>query len=83
MTLKHIWQLMIVDGNMVYVQGRPYMGEVITNSESIQDNVQGEVVFIVKLQDVTAISMDQADKITGHGLIVDLDLPTCPRLQSF
>lgn len=45
------------------MQGRLYTGGMYVNSAALMDSVNGEVVFILKVEDTTSMSRDQADAI--------------------
>ena len=51
-----IEQILIVDGNKANLQGQASSGELRVNTVALQQNAAGSVVFMLKLQDQSALS---------------------------
>lgn len=72
-------QLLIIKGSVAYLQGQMYVGEIHVNTLAIADDVNGAVVFILKLQEAWCMPKAQADAIVKLIMAVDLHLPRINR----
>ncbi|DBA99813.1 TPA: hypothetical protein ACH3X1_013715 [Trebouxia sp. C0004] len=61
------------------MQGEKFQGEVQQNCVAIADSVVGQIVFIFKFQDLTAMPQEQADVIVKLIMDVDHHLPVVVR----
>lgn len=77
----NVQQLMIVQGTQVFVQGQRYQGEVLMNCVALPASVDGPIIFIFKLQDLHAMSQQQADLIASLIVTVERHLPKVVRGQ--
>ncbi|DBA82217.1 TPA: hypothetical protein ACH3X1_007199 [Trebouxia sp. C0004] len=71
--------LLIIQGSVVWMQGEKFQGEVQQNCVAIADSVVGQIVFIFKFQDLTAMPQEQADVIVKLIMDVDHHLPVVVR----
>ncbi|DBA98992.1 TPA: hypothetical protein ACH3X1_014268 [Trebouxia sp. C0004] len=71
---NYSWQ-----GSVVWMQGEKFQGEVQQNCVAIADSVVGQIVFIFKFQDLTAMPQEQADVIVKLIMDVDHHLPVVVR----
>ena len=77
----NVQQLMIVQDTQVFVQGQRYQGEVLMNCVALSASVDGPIIFIFKLQDLHAMSQQQADLIASLIVTVERHLPKVVRGQ--
>ena len=75
----NVQQLLIIKGSSVWMQGENFQGEVQQNCVAIAENVAGQIVFIFKLQDLSAMPQEQADVIVKLIMDVDHHLPVVVR----
>ncbi len=75
----NVQQLLIVQGSTVWMQEEKYQGEVQQNCVAIAESVIGQIVFILKLQDLFAMPQEQADLIVKLIVEVDHHLPVVVR----
>jgi len=75
----NVQQLLIIKGSSVWMQGEKFQGEVQQNCVAIAENVAGQIVFIFKLQDLSAMPREQADVFVKLIMEVDHHLPRVVR----
>ncbi len=75
----NVQQLLIIKGSSVWMQGEKFQGEVQQNCVAIAENVARQIVFIFKLQDLSAMPREQADVIVKLVMEVDHHLPEVVR----
>ena len=74
-----IEQVLIIRGNKAFLQGQAFDGELCVNTVALQQDSNGPVVFMLKLQDRLALSHSAADNLVEQILAVAPHCPAVPR----
>ena len=76
---RDILQFMVIKNNVPLVQGNTYSGEVHVNTVAFLDDINGDVVFIWKVQDTYYMPAETADEIVQLITALDPKLPKVVR----